>query len=1273
LIDYQKLFVERKEYRDTRSRGLAEELQSALCLPALKSLRILSLYEISGISGEILISASSGLLYEPNNDVVNTEIPGLEKDERIIARELLPGLFDQRADSAQRGLKLVFSEADIKVHRSDIFILKGNLSREDEKKIRKWLINPVESREKNITSSSLGEMVPDPLRVPLLSGFCRMDINGLTKLRKSHGLALALEDLSYIRSWFDDKERRDPTLAEIKALDTYWSDHCRHTTFETELISITVEKGPEYDEITAALSAWDEARRFCHREGKPRTLMDLATIAARESREKGELEDWDVSDEINACTLKVDALIDGKREPWLLSFKNETHNHPTEIEPYGGASTCLGGAVRDPLSGRAYVHQALRITGGADPRQNPEETRAGKLPQRLIAHGAAGGYAGYGNQLGLATAFVREFYHPGYEAKRLECGAVMGASPAAHVIREEPIPGDNVILVGGRTGRDGIGGATGSSVAHDGDSLEKAGAEVQKGNPPEERKLQRLFRNTRAAGLIRRCNDFGAGGVAVAVGELSEGLDINLDALPVKYQGLNGLELALSESQERMAVVVHPEDAHAFIQYAEDENLEAVVVAEVTGGRRLRMNWRGESVINLSRDLLDTNGVRREARARIAASADSRDVLPSDVSIEELSLSAESLKTVLSSVDLASRRGLEERFDGSVGGTTVLASHGGARQLTPVEASVHLLPFEGDVETAGVMSVGFDPSLATISPFRAGQYALIEALARFTAVGGNWRKVRFSLQEFFGRTDRGDTAWGEPLAALLGALTVQRKWGLPAIGGKDSMSGSYEEISVPPTIIAFAAAAMDAPRAVSAALRGGGLTIALVSGEDDSGESAACAPEFERLAAGWDWVESLGGRGHLKSAASVGKGGWAAKLVLMCLGNDAGVDLGYTGKPFKTDYGALIVASDFAPEELLKDAEKAGAELTILGRSLSESGEPHEAEISWPGGSVSLKDVGESWRGTFDGVWPEERSPDETVPLAPEGSGSLSSLSMKISSDFSVVRKSDGKPNICIPVFPGTNGEDDALRAFNRAGGRGVEHIFQDRDSEKLNGALAGLAGSIDKSQILYISGGFSAGDEPDGAGKYIAAVLREEQVAESLFRLLERGGLVLGICNGFQALIKSGWLINGSPGIPGVDDPTLTHNRIGRHVARVVRTVAAGGESPWLSGIHRGDVHCMPVSHGEGRFTAALPVMEKLAASGRIAFQYCDENGVPGMGGDVNPNGSDMAVEGILSPCGRILGKMGHSERWRKGTLIDIPGMESEQPLISGGVGWFL
>ncbi len=1023
-----------------------------------------------------------------------------------------------------------------------------------------------------------------------------------------------------------------------------------------ELIEIEIADGEDSEEIRDAMTDWDSMRRECGREHIPRTLMDLATIAGRVYRKNGKVQDWDISEEINACTLKVNARINGKDEPWLLSFKNETHNHPTEIEPYGGASTCLGGAIRDPLSGRAYVHQALRVSGGADPRQDPSKARQGKLPQRIIAHGAAEGYAGYGNQIGLATAVVREFYHPGYEAKRLECGAVMGASPAGHVIREVPEKGDVVLLVGGRTGRDGIGGATGSSVAHDGLSLDKAGAEVQKGNPPEERKLQRLFRNPRAAGLIRRCNDFGAGGIAVAVGELADGLFINLDNVPIKYDGLDGLELALSESQERMAVVVRASDADKFISLAAAENLEAVSVAVISEGRRLKMVWKGVEVINLSRDLLDTNGVRRTA----AALVESDDQSKATNTLENSVLNTESLKKILSSTDFASRRGLEQRFDGTVGGGTVLASHGGKHQMTPAEASIHLLPADGVVETAGIMTVGFDPDLASRSPFRGGQFALIESLAKCVAAGGSWRKTRFSLQEYFGRTDKGAEAWGRPLSALLGALTVQRYWDLPAIGGKDSMSGSFDELDVPPTIIAFAASAMDAANAVGAAIPDTGLTLALVG----ASTSNSGKPDFDSLSAAWDWIESLRAEHRIKAAASVGKGGWAGKLVLMSLGNRIGVSLSENVPipPFVSNYGSVIVATDLTSEELSAAAGDSEVVVDILGKSIPD------ARLQVGNSGIELSELEDSWRRPFAEVWPEDRSGDTGAKTIVSSDSSLHRSTKRTKRQTTA----GSKPRVCIPVFPGTNGEDDARRAFARAGAQPGEHIFLDRTAEGLESALTSLASSIENSQILYISGGFSAGDEPDGAGKYIAAILRQPRVAEAIAGLLERDGLILGICNGFQALLKSGWLENGVAGIPSADSPTLTHNRIGRHVARIITTVASGVSSPWLSKISRGDVHSIPVSHGEGRFTAPASVLGTLAESDRIPFQYCDSVGLPNMGGEWNPNGSDMAIEAMLSPCGRILGKMGHSERWRERTLVDIPGMELEQPLIPGGVEWF-
>ena len=1187
----------------------------------------------------------------------------LSEESSLVAREFLPGQFDQRADSAGRCLNLIYPDRKIEVKCSEIFLIRGKLSGDELHRIEKWLINPVDSRKCRPGSSSLGEKSPEPEDVPILSGFRSLDETGLEKLKNSLNVALALPDMEFIQQWFAEREGRDPTLAELRALDTYWSDHCRHTTFETELTNIEIAdelSGTALEaEISDALSQWDQARESCGRGDKPRTLMDLATIAGREARKQGMVEDWDLSEEINACTLKVNARIDGRNEKWLLSFKNETHNHPTEIEPYGGASTCLGGAIRDPLSGRAYVHQALRVSGGADPRQNPADARPGKLPQRLIAHGAAEGYAGYGNQIGLATAVVREFYHPGYEAKRLECGAVMGASPAANVIREVPVPGDVVILVGGRTGRDGIGGATGSSMAHDGSSLERAGAEVQKGNPPEERKLQRLFRNPRATRLIRRCNDFGAGGVAVAVGELADGLTVSLDEVAVKYQGLNGLELALSESQERMAVVVAERDATRFISLAEAENLEARPVARVTGDRRLRMDWRGTEIINLNRDLLDSNGVRRQAEALIGGFGDgtrhSGQPDPEELPIRD----GEALKRRLASLEVCSRKGLEERFDGSVGGATVLAAHAGLYQATPAEASVHLLPGEGRVETAGMMTLGFNPVLGGKNAFRAGQWALIEALARTAAAGGNWRKVRFSLQEFFGRTDRGAEAWGRPLTALLGALTVQRQWNLPAIGGKDSMSGSYEELDVPPTLIAFAASSLDAGNTVSAAISGPGMTLALLG----PGIPETDAPDFEALESSWDTVEALNRRKVLDAAATVGPAGWMARAAIMAFGNRVGLEFSGSDGSGATDYGSVLCACRLSAEELSSLAGEAGTDCRILGRTVPG------ASVSWPEGQITLAELEQAWTSTLEAVWPMGRgSEDITVGRARSGRPAGAAPQLPSRKSPAIAR-----PRVCIPVFPGTNGEDDARRAFNRAGALAAEHVFLDRDPAELHSALASFAREIDNSQILYISGGFSAGDEPDGAGKYIAAILRQDEIARAITGLLERDGLVLGICNGFQALLKSGWLEAGKAAVPGPDSPTLAQNRIGRHVSRVVRTVAAGCESPWLTEIGEGDVHSVPVSHGEGRFTAPEAVLDRLMNAGRIPFQYCSPDGVPSMAGEWNPNGSDRAVEALLSPCGRILGKMGHSERWRPGTLIDIPGMEREQPLVPGGVKWFL
>ena len=1316
MADHRRIYVERAPGGDTEARDLLGELRCALGITRVTALRCITCYDVFGLTPGQIDAAAPGSLFEAPRDRLLSGLPASDSFNLMIAREYLPGQFDQRSDSAARVLRLLHPDIPghrITVSRGDIFLFSGALSQEDIRRIRRRLINPVESREKNLGRTDPREAPSRPPDIPVLTGFRELSEAGFNRLKREHGIALAPADLEFIARWFTDNEDRDPNLAELKVLDAYWSDHCRHTTFETELSSIHIEDGLRAGEIQDALNQWNTARENAKGAGRPRTLMDLATVAAREARRRGGLDDWELSEEINACTLKVNALIDGERRPWLLSFKNETHNHPTEIEPRGGASTCLGGAVRDPLSGRMYVHQALRVSGGGDPRLPAASAPGtGKLPQHLIARGAAEGYSGYGNQLGLPCTLVREVYHPGYRAKRLECGAVMGAAPADQVIRRPPAPGDAVILVGGRTGRDGIGGAAGSSLPHDEGSLGKAGAEVQKGNPLEERKLQRLFRNPLASRLIERCNDFGAGGAAVAVGELAEGLLIDLDALPVKYTGLDGLELALSESQERMAVVVHPANEAPFIRLAQEENLEAARIAEVSSRKRLRMMWRGKCIIDLDRRLLDTNGVRRFAEARIPApeALKSTPGAPGPGSLksgpESLKLTPEALKTVLSSPGTACRRGLEERFDGTVGGTTLLAPRGGRHRKTPAEASVHLFPGDGKVETAGVMSSGFDPHLTEADPFRGGQFALIDALAAVCAAGARWRDVRFSLQEYFGRTDRGPDAWGRPLAALLGALTVQRRWGLPAIGGKDSMSGSFEDMDVPPTLIAFAACAVDSRRVIGAAFPRAGLTVCLVrprpaspafaDSPPDSGPFAPLAPpDFDVLAANWDWVSSLSEEGRLACAARVSVGGWAAKTVLMALGGGIGLRLtpDHPSRPFTADYGGLIIAAPMPPEELTGSAREAGADIELIGETIAEP------VLRWSDGELSLTEAEDAWSETFRSVWPLSDAPpplgqqdpseesqeskesrEKIILHTPPYSPSYPPLHPRENKEIprpsaapDTVRSSPPRPRVCIPVFPGTNGEDDARRAFHRHGAIPRETVFLDARPEHLEDALKNLAARIRESQILFIAGGFSAGDEPDGAGKYIAAVLREPRIADAVHHLLSGDGLILGICNGFQALIKSGWLINGAPGIPGSDSPTLMPNRIGHHVARIVRTVSLSTiPSPWLGKIPPGSVHSLPVSHGEGRLAAGESRLEELFREGRAAFQYCDETGRPSMAGAHNPNGSAMAVEGLLSPCGRILGKMAHSERWRSGTLIDVPGMETEQPLIAGGVQWF-
>ncbi|MCG8452085.1 MAG: phosphoribosylformylglycinamidine synthase [Spirochaetales bacterium] len=1257
----QSLCIERRAGLNWEAQALTKELRDVLGIPLTQTIRILRRYEVKGLEKKELHDAAPGLLFEAPVDQI-VEEPQFQDTIRILAREYLPGQFDQRADAARTCLQRLYPSSSIAVSCCEIFLFSQVFDESTWQRIVSWLINPVDSREKNLKESSLGNVPPEPEPVGSVEGF-RKNLNW-EDFRKNHGLAMSQEDLIFLSHWFSTQEQRDPTFAELRALDTYWSDHCRHTTFETEFTSIVVEEGPGAEEIRQTLKDWDHSRVHCSRSEKPRTLMDLATIAAREARKNGVLGDWDVSEEVNACTLRVDAKVDGRVEPWLLSFKNETHNHPTEIEPFGGASTCIGGAVRDPLSGRAFVHQALRVSGGADPRQNPSDAMEGKLPQRLIAHQAAEGYSSYGNQLGLATSVVREHYHPGYAAKRLECGAVLGASPASHVRREIPQPGDVVILVGGATGRDGIGGATGSSVAHDHQSLEKAGAEVQKGNAPEERKLQRLFRRKEAAQLIRRCNDFGAGGIAVAVGELAPSLSIDLDAVRVKYDGLDGLELALSESQERMAVVVDAEDASSFIALAQQENLDARIVAHVTNDGRLRMHWRGQEVVNLSRELLDSNGVRRQAHACISPRlwekrmALKESSLQSSCVQESQAWNPQNLLEVLSSPEVAARRGLQERFDGSVGGTTVLSPLGGWKEQIPAEASVHLLPTEGDCQTASCMAVGFDPSRTEIHPYRGAQEAHLEALARCAAVGAPWRSVRFSLQEFFGRTDRGSQSWGDPLAALLGAFSVQKQWNLPAIGGKDSMSGSYGKLDVPPTLIAFAATAMDVEQARGASLSQSGWTLLLLTA---GSRTIHEEPDWKTFEANWDWMGTHGQQ--IRAAASVGAGGWGGKLALMALGGGMGVELqpSIPTPAFAPLYGDVIIALEKWDSSLEASLKRMGGQWNLLGQTKDTS------TLQGAEGPVSLTSVERAWRSPFAQVW------GDTELLNQADSQSPPSMCFAQDSALSTQTTSLGAPRVCIPVFPGSNGEDDGRRAFQRAGGIPEEVVLRDFTPQDGEESMLRLAQSIDSSQIFFVPGGFSAGDEPDGAGKYIASVLRHPRIVESLLGLLSRNGLVLGICNGFQALLKSGWLLTSQPGIPRVQDPTLAPNQNRRHIARTVYTVNLGGSSPWLQGMKSGDVHRLPISHGEGRFSASPEALQELLNQQRIPFLYSDEQGKASMHPQWNPNGSVGGVEALLSPCGQILGKMGHSERWRKNTFIDVPGMEVEQPLIRGGVGWFL
>ena len=1243
MTKLHRVFVEKRPGFRAEAEGLLSELNENLSL-SLGSLRILNVYDLEGFGEDLLKDALWRVFGERASDQVTvsegpgTAVLGLPEEARCLAIEYLPGQFDQRAASAVDCVRLLDPSAQVKIKSSRLFIFPGGISPEDLQKIRHYEINAVESREKDLDRLVFTD-APQASLPPTLDGFLSMDGAAEKEFCRARGLAMSIADLEEVRKYFL-AEGRIPTETELRILDTYWSDHCRHTTFTTVFSSVEVEEGWLAGEMRRSLQLWLDMRHTLGRDEKPLCLMDLATIGARYLRSKGLLPDMEVSEENNACSIYVDITVDGKPERWLLMFKNETHNHPTEIEPFGGAATCLGGAIRDPLSGRSYVYQAMRVTGAGDIWKPVSETLPGKLPQRVISRKAAQGYSSYGNQIGLATGQVHEIIHPGYLAKRMEIGAVAGAVRASAVRRERPVPGDVVLLLGGRTGRDGIGGATGSSKEHDAGSLESCGSEVQKGNPTEERKLQRLFRRPDAVSLIKKSNDFGAGGVSVAIGELADGLDIYLDKVPVKYSGLNCTELSISESQERMAVVIAESDVEAFTACCRDENVEVTHVADVTSEGRMRMFWRGMVVADLRRSFIDSAGAGRHAAA-VVENPEEKDPFAAaedggDVRSRVLAL--------LADPSVASQKGLGEMFDSTIGRSTVLMPYTGLYQATPSQVSVQKLPTDGFTLDASLMSWGFDPYISEWSPYHGAAYAIVSACAKAVAAGASYEGMRFSYQEYFQRMTGEPAVWGRPLSALLGALKMQEALGLPSIGGKDSMSGTFEDrLHVPPTLVAFGVAMVDASKVISPEFKKAGSRICLFAHRP----LANHMPDTEALSSMWKTVRTGILEGKITAAYALGRGGVAEAVAKMSFGNGL---------------GARIETSLFgaAPGGIVAECTEVLPGAVCIGEVTADG------ILDFNSCKISVEEARSACEKPFSVIYPLAKTASSSK-VFPEGYTEKPSPARLFNSPVAVP-----EPLVYIPVFPGTNCDYDMAKAFRRAGARVVFGVFRNLDSRDIFDSIAEMRRNLDACQVLALSGGFSAGDEPDGSGKFIANVLGNEVVSAAIDRLLQRGGLVIGICNGFQALVKSGLLPYGRCCDITPESPTLFRNDIGRQVSRMATTRVVSVGSPWLAGFSVGDTFNIPVSHGEGKFVVGEDLARKLFESGQVAFQYADPvSGEPTMASPWNPNGSCFAIEGILSPDGQILGKMGHSERWEEELLKGMPG-RLHQGLFENAVNYF-
>ncbi|MCC0627613.1 MULTISPECIES: phosphoribosylformylglycinamidine synthase [unclassified Clostridioides] len=1256
----RRVLVEKREGFDLEAKALKKDLMESLHIDNIENLRILNRYDVEGISEEVYENAAKTIFSEPNLDVVYyEEIPELN-GERVFAIEFLPGQYDQRGDWAAQCVQIVNQGIRPAINTAKVYILSGKITDEEFSKIKDYCINPVDSREASLEKPETLKMETEiPTTVEVLDGFIDLDEDGLRTFVSEKGLAMTLGDLQHVQKYFKDTEKRNPTITEIKVLDTYWSDHCRHTTFMTEIENVKIEDGKFNDIVKEAYQMYLNSRDNVYvNKHKDICLMDIATVAVKELKKNGKLNDLDESEEINACSINVDVEVDGKIEKYLVMFKNETHNHPTEIEPFGGAATCLGGAIRDPLSGRSYVYQAMRVTGSADPRTTLENTLPGKLMQRKITTEAAHGYSSYGNQIGLTTGQVAEVYDENFVAKRMEIGAVIAAAPKENVVRERPEAGDVIVLLGGKTGRDGCGGATGSSKEHSEESILTCSAEVQKGDAPNERKIQRFFRNKEVAQMIKRCNDFGAGGVCVAIGEIADSLDINLDLVPKKYDGLDGTELAISESQERMAVAIKKEDKDKFIQLAVEENLEATHVATVTDTGYLRMFWNGKAIVDINREFLDTNGVKQTTDVHVTKVDEENTFFSSNEIVKDVKCASmkDKFTKVLSDLNVCSQKGLVDMFDNTIGGNTVLMPFGGKYQATPTQGMVAKIPvLGGETNTSTIMTYGYNPKVGKWSPFHGALYAVVESVCKLVAIGGNYSTTRLTFQEYFEKLGNNPEKWGKPFSALLGAFYAQSKFEIPAIGGKDSMSGTFKDIEVPPTLVSFAVDTVDAKKVVSPEFKKADSKIVMLCVNKSENDVI----DFEELKKNLDKVRELIHGNKVLSTYALGFAGVGEAISKMAFGNKIGfkfseeAEKAFTdGKLFEASYGNIIL--ELANDDL---SVLDGYNYIVLGSTVKE------ASLFIKGEEISLDELYKAHCSTLEPIFPtkaeEVKSKIETISYISQGEAKKSSLSI-------------ATPRVFIPAFPGTNCEYDSARAFERAGANANIRVFKNLTYKDIEDSIDTIVNEIKSSQIIMLPGGFSAGDEPDGSGKFIATVFRNPRVQEAINEFLtKKDGLMLGICNGFQVLIKLGLVPYGEIRVQSENAPTLTYNNIGRHQAKIARTRISSNKSPWLAQTNVGDIHNIAVSHGEGKFVASEEVMRELIANGQVATQYVDFNNEATYDIEFNPNGSFYAVEGITSADGRVFGKMGHSERIGEAVYKNIIG-EKDQKIFESGVKYF-